>query len=178
MHALEQSGEAFLKVLNDILDYAALEFAEVALERAAFELPECVLGAVGAFEDQARAKQVRLETAIAPDAPTRVIGDARRLRQILLNLIGHALKYTEAGNVRVSLMAEAFDAASGRQRLKFAVRDTGSGLAANAALHRAGGDIGLAIGKRLTELMGGTLWTESEPGRGTTFHFTLSVALP
>jgi PAS domain S-box-containing protein len=178
MRALEQSGDAFLKVLNDILDYAALEFAQVELERASFEISECVLGAVGAFEDQARAKQVRLETAIAPDAPARVVGDARRLRQILLNLLGHALKYTEAGHIRVSLMAEAFDAASGRQRLKFAVRDTGSGLAANAALHRAGGDIGLAISKRLTELMGGTLWTESEPGRGTTFHFTLSVALP
>ncbi|HUR56174.1 MAG TPA: CHASE domain-containing protein [Opitutaceae bacterium] len=172
--ALEASGDAFLKVLSNILDYWNLEFNRVELEHQLFNLRECVNGALESFESEAREKRLKLELAIASGSPVLVAGDARRLRQILASLLGSAIKFTDAGEVRLTLTAEPLDATTGRQRLKFAVRDTGSGIAANAAFH-SGGALELAIAKRLTELMGGTLWTESEPGRGTTFHFTVSV---
>ncbi len=172
--ALETSGGSFLKVLSNILDYWNLEFNRVELEHAEFNLRDCVNGTLESFEFEAHQKRLKLEAAIASGAPAIVAGDARRLRQILSSLLACAIRFTEAGEVRVTLTAEPLDAKAGRQRLKFAVRDTGSGIAANALFHSEGA-IELAIGKRLTELMDGTLWTESEPGRGTTFHFTVSV---
>ncbi len=174
VNALETSGESFLKVLSNILDYWNLEFNRVEFEHVAFNLRDCVNGALAKHESVAHEKRLKLEATIASSAPTLVAGDAKRLGQIISSLLVAAIKFTDSGDVRLTLTAEPLDAETRRQRLKFSVRDTGSGIPANSA-YRSGGALELAISKRLTELMGGMLWTESELGRGTTFHFTVAV---
>lgn len=174
VNALDTSGDAFLKVLSNILEYWNLEFNTIEFAHEVFNLRECVAGAIEKHAASAQEKRVRLESALAASAPTWVAGDAKRLGQILSSLLESAIRFTDAGEVRLTLAAEPLDAATGRQRLKFAVRDTGSGIAANSAF-RSGVAIELAISKRLTELMGGMFWTESELGRGTIFHFTVAV---
>jgi PAS domain S-box-containing protein len=171
---LESSGTVFRSVLNDILDYSNLEAGGIKLEITVFNLRDCVHEALAAVEERARVKQLKLLAVIAPGAPQHVAGDPRRLKQILVNLLGKAIQVMDAGDVRVSLTAEALDATTGHQRLKFAVRDTGS-RAVGDSLQRPGGGVGLAISQRVAEMMNGTMWTESEPGRGTTFHFTVSI---
>lgn len=175
LHALEHSGDAFLKVLSNLLEYWDLEFNRVELKRETLDLPACIAAAMARHEGLARQKRLKLETTIAPTAPPLVVSDGARLGQVLDGLLSNAIKFTEAGEIRLTLTAEPIDARTGQQRLKFAVRDTGSGIAANAT-YRAGGAIELAISTRLTELLGGMLWSESELGRGTTYHFTIPVA--
>lgn len=175
VRALEHSSDAFMKVLNDVLDYWNLEFTRIALEHAPFGLRDCVNGVLNSFAAQAKERGVALESFVAQGVPVRVVGDARRLRQIIAGLLGSAIRSADGGEIRLTLTAEPMDASTGRQRLKFAVRDAGSPAATSAAV-QAGNAIELAISKRLAELMDGTLWTESEPGRGTTFHFTVAVA--
>lgn len=189
VRTLEFSGEALQTIINDILDYSKIEAGEIALEIAPFDLRQSVNGALALFAERASAKQLKLEAMVASRVPLRAAGDERRLRHILVNLLSNAIKFTQAGEVRLNLTAEALDATTGRQRLKFAVRDTGIGIAAHdmgrlfqsfsrvdAPTRRLGGTgLGLAISKRLAELMGGTMWAESEPGRGSTFHFTIVV---
>lgn len=172
--ALDTSGNTFLKVLDNILEYWTLESHTPEFTHDTFDLRACLADTLAKHLPQAQAKRLRLESTLAPAAPTRVAGDARRLAQILSSLLESAIRTTDTGEVRLTLAAEPLDAATGRQRLKFAIRDTSSGIAANSTF-RSGGAIELAISKRLTELMGGMFWTESELGRGTTFHFTVAV---
>ena len=189
IQTIETSGDSLLTVINDILDFSRIEAGQIALELGTFDLRECVNDVLALFSDRARQKAIKLNATIATRVPSHAAADARRLRQILINLLNNAIRSTEAGEVRVNLTAEAFDATTGSQRLKFAVRDTGGGMPSDEierlfksffkidlstrSLGATG--LGLAISKRLAELMGGTMWTQSEPGRGSTFHFTVVV---
>jgi PAS domain S-box-containing protein len=189
VQTVEASGDSLLTISNDILDYSKIESGQIELQIAPFELRRCVDEAMALFAERARQKHIRLEATVAARVPSHAVGDAKRLRQILVNLLSNALKSIDAAEVRVNLTAEALDMTTGRQRLKFAVRDTGAGeptdnmerifesfAHGNGTLRRFGGPaLGLAISKRLAELMGGTMWVQREPGRGSTFHFTVVV---
>jgi PAS domain S-box-containing protein len=189
VRAIQTAGEALRTLTGDILDYSQIEASQVSLEIAPFEIRQWMQDTLALFAERARRKGLKLEATVADRVPSHAAADAKRLQQILVNLLGNAIKLTDQGEVRVSLTAEALDATTGRQRLKFAVRDTGAGLPevqivrlfksfspVDASTRKLGGTgLGLAISSRLAELMGGTMWAQSEPGRGSTFHFTVLV---
>jgi signal transduction histidine kinase len=189
VRTLEAAGDALLTIINDILDYSKIAAGQVQLESAPFNLRACVDEAIALFLDRAAQKNINLQATVAARVPSHAAGDAKRLRQILVNLLNNAIKFADTGEVRVNLTAEALDPAARRQRLKFAVRDTGPGIPednmepvfasfahVDASTRQLGGTgLGLAISKRLAELMGGTMWVQREPGRGSTFHFTVVV---
>jgi PAS domain S-box-containing protein len=190
VRTIESSGDSLLTILNDILDYSKIEAGRIELEVAPFDLRECVNDALDLFAANAREKNIRLDSTIAAGVPAWVAGDVTRLRQILVNLLGNAIKFTDAGEVNVSMDAEPRDTTMSHQRLNFAVSDTGIGIPpdgmdrlfksfsqVDASMTRrfGGTGLGLAISKRLAGLMGGTMWVESKPGRGSTFHFTVLV---
>ncbi|MBD0330740.1 MAG: PAS domain S-box protein, partial [Thermoleophilia bacterium] len=189
---IRTSGEALLSVINDILDFSKIEAGRLDLDREAFDLRESVESALELVARAAAEKDLDLAYLLRPGTPEAIVGDASRLRQVLLNLLNNAVKFTEEGEVVVTVHAEPFDGAaadgSGPHRLHFAVRDTGIGIAADrleglfesfsqvdaSTTRRYGGTgLGLAISKRLSELMGGAMWVESRPGEGSTFHFTI-----
>ncbi|HBL31439.1 MAG TPA: hybrid sensor histidine kinase/response regulator [Acidobacteria bacterium] len=182
-----QSGEALLAVINDLLDVSKIETGALEVEPAPFELRVCLEDAVGLVAAKAAAKQIPIECRIAEGAPPTVVSDVGRLRQILFNLLDNAVKFTSRGAIHLEVAAEPASA-DGSVELRFAVRDTGIGIPA-AALDRlfkpfgqvdssnrrvhGGTGLGLAICHRLAERLGGRMWVESEPGRGSTFFFTL-----
>jgi len=189
---IRHSGEALLTIINDILDFSKIESGRLEIEREAFGLRECVEGTLDLLAPQFAAKRLDLLYEIADGVPGQVRGDATRLRQIIVNLLGNAVKFTEKGEVVLSVRAQLRE--DGRTELVFAVRDTGIGIAPEAmgrlfqsfsqvdasTTRRFGGTgLGLVISKRLVEIMGGRMWVESEVGRGSTFSFTLAVeAMP
>jgi PAS domain S-box-containing protein len=190
VRTIESSGGSLLTILNDILDYSKIEAGRIELEIAPFNLRECVHDALDLFAANARGKNIHLDSAIAAQVPVWVAGDATRLRQILANLLGNAVKFTDAGEVKVTLDAEPPDHTTSHQRLTFTVSDTGIGISpegmerlfksfsqVDASMTRrfGGTGLGLAISKRLAELMGGTMWVESQPGSGSIFSFTVLV---
>ena len=184
---IRASGDALLAVINDILDFSKIESGRLELESAPFTLRECVEGAIDVVATRASEKHLDLLYELDCGTPEAVEGDGNRLRQILVNLLGNAVKFTERGEVVLSV--RRLDPGDGRPpELGFAVRDTGIGIAKEAAgrlfqsftqvdastTRKYGGTgLGLAISRRLVELMGGRMWLESEPGRGSTFFFTL-----
>ncbi len=187
---IRQSGESLLTLINDILDFSKIEAGRVELEAEPFSLRECVESALNLLSAKAAEKGLDLLYDVGEGLPTEVRGDVTRLRQILVNLIGNALKFTERGEIEVTVKALPADAAKSDQprEILFAVRDTGIGIPAEAqarlfgsftqvdasTTRKYGGTgLGLAISKRLAELMGGRMWLQSEPGRGSTFFFTL-----
>ncbi len=182
---IRTSGDALLDIINDILDFSKIEAGRIELESVPFDVRGCVEGAVALVAGQAAAKGLELGCWIAPQVPPGIAGDETRLRQILVNLIGNAVKFTERGEVVVTVMTDA-EAAS----LHVSVRDTGLGIPAEgmdrlfqsfsqvdaSTTRKFGGTgLGLAISRRLAELMGGRIWAESAgiPGQGSTFHLTL-----
>ncbi|HUR57875.1 MAG TPA: CHASE domain-containing protein [Opitutaceae bacterium] len=190
LRTIESSGDSLLTIINDILDYSKIEAGRIELEIAPFELRQCVDDALDLFAGRAKEKKIKLDYVPGLGVPAHVAGDATRLRQILVNLLANAIKFTQAGEVRVSLEAGTPDATTRRQRLSFAVRDTGIGIPpegmtrlfksfsqvdASTTRRFGGTGLGLAISKRLAELMGGTMWAESEAGRGSTFHFDVLI---
>ncbi len=183
---VRSSGDALLHVIDDILDYSKIEAGKLELEREPFDLRECVEGALEIVAPRASDKDIELGCLIDEDAPAGIVGDAARLRQVLLNLLSNAVKFTEQGEVVVDVTAEP--AGAGSYRLELAVRDTGIGIAQDrmdllftsftqvdtSTTRRYGGTgLGLAISKRLVELMGGTIQVESEEGEGSTFRISL-----
>jgi signal transduction histidine kinase/DNA-binding NarL/FixJ family response regulator len=189
VEAVQESGEALLALLNDLLDFSKMEAGRLELCEEAFDPAELVDGAVTLLLPRAREKGLALETRLAPGLPRALRGDPTRLRQVLLNLLGNAIKFTDAGFVRIEV--ESRPGANGTVPLRFAVSDSGIGIAEEArpllfreftqvdpsATRRFGGTgLGLAISRRIAEAMGGEIGVESVPGRGSTFW--LEVALP
>ncbi len=179
---VRDSAESLLVIINDILDFSKIEAGKMELSREPFCVHKCVNGALAVFTWKAQEKSVRLNCEIAPDVPRRLAGDVDRLRQILLNLVGNAMKFTEQGEISLSV---SLDPGPGVP-LHFVVRDTGIGIAdetqkrifqsftqADGSSRRPGGTgLGLAISSKLVDLMHGQIWVESSPGRGSAFHFT------
>ncbi|MBL7221003.1 MAG: response regulator [Phycisphaerae bacterium] len=182
------SGDALLRVINDILDFSKIEAGKMIIEEIDFDLPDCMRETVRMLSMRAEEKSLELTCDISPNVPNRLTGDVGRLRQILVNLIGNAIKFTETGSVtvRVDMDEEADDRAAG---LHFAVRDTGIGISqakqkavfdafsqADGSVSRkyGGTGLGLSISSKLVRLMGGEMWVESELDKGSTFHFRLA----
>ncbi len=195
---VRSSSDALLTIINDILDFSKIEAGKLELERQAFDLRECVESALDLLAARATEKGLDLAYLLDEQVPAAVYGDVTRLRQIVVNLLSNAIKFTEKGEVVLSVEARQKDEderANHQQpdeesfyELYFAVRDTGIGISeeGKARLFRSfsqvdvsttrrygGTGLGLAISKRLAELMDGTMWVESQPGVGTTFHFTI-----
>jgi signal transduction histidine kinase/DNA-binding response OmpR family regulator/HPt (histidine-containing phosphotransfer) domain-containing protein len=186
---VSSSADALLTIINDILDFSKIEAGRMDLEEAPFDLRVCVEGVMDTIGPLAARKQLDLVYDIAEGTPEAVVGDVTRLRQILLNLLNNAIKFTEDGDVSLTVHAGA---APGE--LLFTVRDTGIGIGADkieslfqsfsqadaSTSRRYGGTgLGLAISRRLAELMGGTVWAESEgvPGKGSQFHVRITVGV-
>ena len=185
------SGEALLALLNDILDFSKIEAGKLVLESTSFDLRAAVSDSVAAIAWRAEEKGLRLATDVAPDVPVTVTGDAGRLRQVLLNLIGNAVKFTAYGEIAVHVNRDDStdeDNNSTFCTLHFAVHDTGIGIsrekhrlifdafaqADSSVTRRYGGTgLGLAICSQLVSMMGGRIWLESNANAGATFHFTL-----
>ena len=183
---IRASGDALLTIINDILDFSKIEAGKFELERTEFSLPECLEGTLDLLASRAAEKHLDLLYEIADGTPGAICGDPTRLRQILVNLLGNAIKFTARGEVLLSLRQES--ATADTVELVFSVTDTGIGIPA-AAMDRlfqsftqvdasttrkyGGTGLGLAISKRLAELMGGRMWVESEPGHGSTFSFSI-----
>jgi len=183
---LRLSAENLLQIINDILDLSKIESGRLELEEVEFDLRELVESTVTSLAPKAHAKGLEILCHIPVGIPQRVKGDPGRVRQILLNLVGNAVKFTERGEVVVKV--ERLAEVEGGLLLEFQVSDTGIGIppekldtifesfsqADPSITRRYGGTgLGLAISKRLVEMMGGKIWVESEPGKGSTFHFTL-----
>ncbi len=187
---IRQSGESLLAVINDILDFTKVEAGEIALKLVEFRPTEIIELIVDLLAPQADAKGLGLSTKICPDIPRLVTGDPVRLRQILVNLVGNAIKFTDQGTITISVMVDGTDKYG--VRLRFSVSDTGLGITSSAqerifgrftqvdsslARQFGGTGLGLAIAKQLCELMGGEIGVESELGEGSTFWFTIVLAI-
>ncbi|MBD2176330.1 PAS domain S-box protein [Pseudanabaena sp. FACHB-1998] len=184
--AIQDSGDALLNIINDVLDFSKIESGMLAIEKWEFNLEELISRVCQLLNSQAIAKQINLQYEIAPNVPTTVYSDRHRLRQILLNLIGNAIKFTQIGEVKVFVSAEFQSfistqisseiSSSNKYILKFAIADTGIGIQsdqidqlfqpftqADVSINRkyGGTGLGLAISKRLVEFLGGTIWVES-----------------
>lgn len=192
--SLRVSASGLMTLLNDVLDFSKIEAGHVTLERVSFELRQPAMEAVEILHAKAIEKELELVLVLAPDLPVAVAGDSARLRQVLLNLVANAVKFTERGHVAVRVTREP-GAAPGHERVRFAVTDTGIGISPEArtrlfdkftqqdtsTTRRYGGTgLGLAICRHLVAMMGGVISVESEPGRGSTFGFTVEfpVELP
>ena len=184
---IRDSGDALLTIINDILDFSKIEAGRMDIERHPFDLRDCVESALDLVAPRATEKHLETAYFFEGDVPPAISGDVTRLRQILLNLLANAVKFTERGEVVLTVTASA--PRDGAVELAFAVRDTGIGMTAegmgrlfqsfsqadSSTTRKYGGTgLGLAISRRLAELMGGRMWAESDgPGRGSTFHFTV-----
>ncbi len=190
LETAESSAEALLTVISDILDFSKIEAHKLELEEVTFDLRERISAAVRPLAVRASQKNLELMCEIDPEVPTKVIGDPARLRQILLNLLGNAIKFTETGEVlvRVSRVSASVNHAV----LEFSVQDTGLGIspeqqstifnafvqADTSFTRRFGGTgLGLTISAQLASLMGGKIWLESGLGKGSTFHFSVSLGV-
>src|SRR5438552_374734 len=187
LELVRSSSEALLTILNDILDYSKIEAEHLELETISFDLPKVVHATATLLAVRAREKHLELTVDVPPDVPHLVRGDPTRVRQVLMNLIGNAIKFTERGEVDVSASAVRRD--RDQATVQFRVRDTGIGISeqqlatifqeftqADASMTRryGGTGLGLAISRRLVALMGGELTVTSEVGRGSEFGFTLA----
>jgi signal transduction histidine kinase len=185
-----RSAEALLALLNDILDLSKIEAGRLELSRTKFSLRECARAAAATLSVNAEQKGLTLLIDVASDAPDHLIGDPLRLRQVLLNLLNNAIKFTASGTI--TLLATLDDQCQDNVTLHFSIADTGIGIPADKidfifeAFRQAdsstsrtygGTGLGLTICSRLVGMMGGHIWVESEPGKGSTFHFTASFQL-
>ncbi|MBX9580832.1 MAG: PAS domain S-box protein, partial [Gemmataceae bacterium] len=183
-----ESGASLLRIINDILDFSKVEAGRLELEAAPFRLRDAVCRAVEPLAVRAAQKGLGLTCRVAPGVPDRVVGDAGRLGQVLVNLVGNAVKFTPRGEVVLSVGCGGLD--GDEAELRFAVSDTGIGVPpehraaifeafvqADASLTRrfGGTGLGLAISAKLVGLMGGRIWVDSEEGQGSTFHFTVRL---
>ncbi|MBV8817243.1 MAG: response regulator [Acidobacteriaceae bacterium] len=187
IHSLQSSGDALLRIVNDILDFSKVEAGKLTLEQIPFSIRELVEGVRKLMYPQAHAKDLKLNCFVDEDVIDSLEGDPARLRQILINLLGNAVKFTAEGSIRLEVTQTSFDGAVNQAGLLFRVHDTGIGIApekqqvifeafgqadGSVTRHFGGTGLGLTICSRLVQLMGGRIWVESEPGHGSTFSFT------
>ncbi|MCW8130069.1 MAG: response regulator [Planctomycetota bacterium] len=190
LRVVRSAGETLLHLINSILDFSKIEAGELRLEKIAFNLREVVNDSVDITRVRAREKGLAINTEIEDEVPQSMLGDPTRLRQILINLISNAIKFTHQGEVRVKI---ARDKTTEPCALVFSVEDTGIGIPADkqASLFQkfmqvdssttrkyGGTGLGLAICRQLVELMGGRIWLESELGKGSTFRFRITAEIP
>jgi PAS domain S-box-containing protein len=188
---VRQSGDALLTVINDILDFSKIEAGKLELESQPFDLMECIEGALDLVATRAAEKGLDLAYLVGDGTPAAIVGDVTRLRQVLLNLLTNAVKFTERGEVVLSVAARRLDGAAPLHELTFLVRDTGIGIPpdrlgrlfqsfsqvdASTTRRYGGTGLGLAISQRLTELMGGRISVTSEVGTGSEFRLTIQAA--
>ncbi|HKV92631.1 MAG TPA: PAS domain S-box protein [Candidatus Angelobacter sp.] len=188
LKSVKDSADALLGILNDILDFSKIEARRMALEHVEFSLPDAIDGLIKTLAVRAAEKELELTCYIEPEVPCRVLGDPTRLRQVLLNLLGNAIKFTEQGEVVLRVEKHAKE--DGLVVLHFSVADTGIGIPANrqedifqkfvqadnSSTRKFGGTgLGLAIATELVHMMEGRLWLESAEGKGSTFHFTVRL---
>ena len=184
------STEALVTVVNDILDFSKIEAGKLDLEFIPFDLRESLGETMKALDFRAHRKGLELIYEVQPDVFEALLGDPGRLRQVILNLIGNAIKFTEHGEILMSVTQEA--ESSGTVSLHFAIKDTGVGIPADklqeifepfsqadgsTARKYGGTGLGLSICTKLVEMMNGRIWVESEEGKGATFHFTVSLGI-
>jgi len=198
---MEASANHLLNLINEILDLSKIEARQMELEHAEFDLRVCLEQALENIAADARRKQLQMSCTVASDVPTALIGDAGRLQQVLINLLGNAVKFTNAGEISVSVSQDFISrersdreiaARNDNANLHFAVRDTGIGIPpdkhalifeafrqadGSTTRHYGGSGLGLTISRQLVELMGGRIWVESEIGKGSTFHFVVPLEI-
>ena len=182
------SADALLNVINDILDFSKIEAGKIELEEIVFSLTDCIEGALKTITFRAHEKGLELACDIGAEVPHAVRGDPGRLRQVLLNLVGNAIKFTNEGEVGLKVVADVIEEKA--STLHFIVSDSGVGIApekinmifdsfnqadASTTRHYGGTGLGLTISRRLVQMMGGRLWVESELGAGSRFHFTVRL---
>jgi len=190
LNVVKGSGEALLGVINDVLDFSKVESGKLELEKIEFNLYSCVSDTMKTFALRAHQKGLELAYDIHPETPANVLGDPGRLRQVLVNLVGNAIKFTHKGEVVIVVEKRQED--SGTAELHFQVSDTGIGIPAekrsflfqsfsqadSSMTRRYGGSgLGLAISARLVYMMGGSIWVESQEHKGSTFHFTVRLSI-
>jgi PAS domain S-box-containing protein len=190
LQMVKSSADSLLRVINDILDFSKIEAGKMDLESAPFSLRIALLDMLKTLALRAHKKDIELTIDIPPSVPEEVVGDVTRLRQVLVNLVGNAIKFTDRGEVNVRVEMERSD--TGAVLLHFAVRDTGVGIppdkvekifepfvqADGSMSRRFGGTgLGLSISMSIVELMGGRIWAESQLEKGSTFHFIVQFGL-
>src|SRR5262249_26387425 len=185
LSTIQGSANALLALVNDLLDFSKIEARRLQLDRVGFNLRDALEDTLRVLAPHADQKGIELACHIHPDVPDTLVGDPLRLRQIVVNLVGNAIKFTEHGEVVLRVQVESWR--NGSTQLRFSVTDTGIGIppekqavifeafsqADSSTTRRYGGTgLGLAISAQLVELMGGSISVESQPGLGSTFHFT------
>jgi two-component system, sensor histidine kinase and response regulator len=190
LQAIKQSSDSLLHIINDILDFSKIEAGKLELDNTEFELRDLLGDMLKTLTFRADAKGLDLAYEVLPDVPDFLIGDPGRLQQIILNLVGNAIKFTARGEVFVQVEVESCEAE--QARFHFMVRDTGIGISpekqtrifesftqADSSTTRTygGTGLGLTISAQLVQKMGGHIWVESEPGKGSCFHFTADIGV-
>lgn len=203
VETIRNSGEALLTIINDILDFSKIESGKLELEEQPFKLRSCIEESLDLLASKAAEKGIELAYLIEPQAPSMIVGDVTRLRQILVNLLSNAVKFTTTGEVTVSVTAKGIGANSSptavapetaiyhphpSYEIQFMVKDTGIGIPtdrldrlfkafsqvdSSTSRNYGGTGLGLVISQRLSEMMGGKIWVESEVGKGSKFYFTV-----
>lgn len=190
VETIRSSADSLMSLINDILDFSKIESGKMSLENRPFAIAQCIEEALELLAPKANQKGLDLAYAIAPEVPPTVSGDSTRLRQVLINLVGNAVKFTDRGEVVVRVSIEGPAGSGTPLSLRFSVRDTGIGIPtdkrdrlfksfsqvdSSTTRVYGGTGLGLAISKRLCELMGGNLGVESEPGSGSDFQFSVHM---
>ncbi|WP_414515877.1 ATP-binding protein [Nostoc sp. PCC 9305] len=190
------SGNSLLKIINDFLDFSKIQSGNLELEEEPFALRNCIHETLYLLAPTAREKGLKLTFLDSPQLPTTIVGDITRLRQVLINLISNAIKFTETGSIEVSVIirknSDINHSAANPDEIQFSIKDTGIGIPrdrlerlfkafsqVNSSITRqyGGTGLGLAICKQLCELMGGRIWVETELNAGSTFYFTIAASV-
>jgi|GEM_PF-1891687 len=190
LRTVQQSAESLLGILNDILDFSKIEAGQLQIAHRPFQLDRLLETLISTMNVQATEKGLQLKVIRTPGIPQTLIGDDLRLHQILLNLMGNAVKFTAKGSITIRVEPAVARTTDSKNSLHFSVADTGIGIPkdkledifksfeqadSSYAREYGGTGLGLAISRQLTTLMGGNLWVESEPGLGSTFHLVLNL---
>ncbi len=188
LEIIKQSGKSMLNLINEILDFSKMESGKVILERKPFEIRICVNDVLDLFRAYCDRKGIKINSNVANDVPAYLLGDGARVMQILTNLVSNSIKYTDFGEILISIRKEKLQ--RNKITLLFSVSDTGEGIPqeentdiftpfvqvkTHGGKKRGGTGLGLSISKQLAELMNGKIWYKSEPGAGSVFFFTLEL---